>query len=67
MAERHVREAEERISQQVAHVGGLNEAGRPREADGARTVLDVMRATLEMARVHLVIARAWPHSQPDGP
>ena len=67
MAERHVWEAEERISQQVAHIGGLEGAGRPREADGARTVLDVMRASLEIARVHLVIARAWPDSQPDGP
>jgi hypothetical protein len=67
IAERHVRETEERIAQQVAHGDRLREAGRRREADGARAVLEAMRVTLEMARAHLLVARACLDSQSDGP
>jgi hypothetical protein len=67
LADRHVQEAEERVTEQASIVGRLEEAGRRREADGARAVLKAMRTTLDIARAHLLVLRAWPDGRLDGP
>ena len=58
LAERHVREAEERVAQQTALADRLDEAGRGWAAEEARKMLEPMLLSLEIARAHLVIVRA---------
>ena len=58
LAEQHVREAEQRVAQQLAIVERLEEIGHGWAADEARKMLTVKHLTLEIARVHLGIARA---------
>ena len=57
LAEQHVREAEERVARQTSIARRLDEAGHGWAADEARTMLAATRASLNMARGHLVFLR----------
>jgi hypothetical protein len=65
LAERHVREAEERVALQAAIAERLDEAGDGRAADEARKMLAVLRGSLEIARMHLLVVRTRPYGRLD--
>ncbi len=52
-AQRHVREAEAHIARQSKLIEELERDGHTRMAEQARTVLNTIRHTLELARQHL--------------
>ena len=56
-AERHVREAEERLARQLVLIRKLKIAGRPDEAEAARDLLPALTNTLRAAGQHLQIVR----------
>lgn len=65
LAERDVREAEERVAMQAEIVRGLDEAGHGLAAREAEVSLAIIRTTLEIARVTLSVARLIPDGEPD--
>jgi hypothetical protein len=56
-AERHVREAEERVARQATLVEELERTGHERASDEARKLLASFEKTLDVARQHLAIER----------
>ena len=57
MAERHVREGEERVARQIAIVEEMDRDNHPQAAAMARVVLATLQATLALMRGHLREAR----------
>ncbi|WP_207537653.1 hypothetical protein [Sabulicella rubraurantiaca] len=57
MAERHVREGEERVARQRAIIEEMERDNHPKAAEIGRSTLQVLLSTLELMRGHLRIER----------
>jgi hypothetical protein len=58
VAERHVREGEERIARQEALIRELDRDGHPATAEMGRKVLVTLNESLGLARAHVVRLKA---------
>ena len=57
MAERHVREGEQRVARQVALIEEMDRDNQPDAAVRARVVLETLQVTLALMREHLRVER----------